>query len=39
MDSKGATGVGVYLDFSKIDLSQTVSVIEHDLEVWEEFFL
>ena len=39
MDSKGATGVGIRLDFSKIDLSQTVSVIERDLEVWEDFFL
>ena len=39
MVSKGATGVGVYLDFSEINLSQTVSVIEHDLEVWKEFFL
>lgn len=39
MDSKGATGVGVYFDFSEIDLSHTVSVIEHDLEVWENFFL
>ena len=39
MVSKGATGAGVYLDFSEINLSQTVSVIEHDLEVWKEFFL
>lgn len=39
MDSKGATGVGVYFDFSEINLSQTVSVIEHDLEVGENFFL
>ncbi|EGF06141.1 hypothetical protein HMPREF9394_1496 [Streptococcus sanguinis SK1057] len=39
MVSKGATGVGVHLDFSEIDLFQTVSVIEHDLEVWKEFFL
>lgn len=31
--------MGVYLDFSEINLSQTVSVIEHDLEVGEEFFL
>ena len=39
MVSKEATGAGVYLDFSEINLSHTVSVIEHDLEVWEEFFL
>ena len=39
MVSKGATGVGVHLDFSEINLSHTVSVIEHDLDVWEDFFL
>ena len=39
MDSKGATGVGLHLDFSEINLSYTVSVIEHDLEVGEDFFL
>ena len=39
MVSKGTTGVGLHLDFSEINLSHTVSVIEHDLEVWEEFFL
>jgi len=39
MVSKEATGVGIHLDFSEIDLSHTVSVIEHDLEVWKEFFL
>ena len=39
MDSKGATGVVSNLDFFEIDLSHTVSVIEHDLEVGEEFFL
>lgn len=39
MVSKGAMGVGVHLDFSEIDLSYTVSVIEYDLEVWEDFFL
>ena len=39
MDSKGATGVGVYFDFSEINLSHTISVIEHDLEVGEDFFL
>lgn len=39
MDSKEATVVGLHLDFSEIDLSYTVSVIEHDLEVGEEFFL
>ena len=39
MDSKGAMGVGVYLDFSEINVSRTVSVIEHDLEVGEDFFL
>ena len=39
MVSKGATGVGLHLDFSEIDLSYTVSVIEYDLEVWEDFFL
>ena len=39
MDSKGATGVGIHLDFSEINLSHTVSVIEHDLEVGGNFFL
>jgi len=39
MVAKEATGVGIHLDFSEINLSYTVSVIEHDLEVWEEFFL
>ena len=39
MVAKGATGVGLHLDFSEINLSHTVSVIEHDLEVWKEFFL
>ena len=39
MVSKGATGVGLHPDFSEINLSYTVSVIEHDLEVWKEFFL
>ena len=39
MVSKEATGAGVYLDFSEINLSQTASVIEHDLEVGEDFFL
>ena len=39
MVSKEATGVGIHLDFSEIDLSYTVSVIEYDLEVWEDFFL
>ncbi len=39
MVSKEATGVGIHFDFSEINLSHTVSVIEHDLEVWKEFFL
>ena len=39
MVSKGTTGVRIHLDFSEINLSHTLSVIEHDLEVWEEFFL
>ena len=39
MVSKEATGVGIHLDFSEINLSYTVSVIEHDLEVGEDFFL
>ena len=34
---KEATGVGLHLDFSEIDLSHTASVIEHDLEVGEDF--
>lgn len=37
MDSKGATEVGIHLDFSEINLSHTVSVIEHDLEVGKNF--
>ena len=39
MVSKGTTGVRIHLDFYEINLSHTVSVIEHDLEVGEEFFL
>lgn len=31
--------MGVYFDFSEINLSHTISVIEHDLEVGEDFFL
>ena len=37
MVSKGVTGEGIHLDFSEINLSHTVSVIEHDLEVGEDF--
>lgn len=37
MVSKGATGVGVHLDFSEINLSHTLLVIEHDLEVGKDF--
>ena len=37
MVSKGATGVGVHLDFPEINLSHTVSIIEHDLKFGKSF--